>query len=90
MRLACDQEMAGYKALTFKGDGPIEVTWARADNAKEATFLATFTLGKDAEPPAGKIVKSSDDESVLEVEAKDRAWTIIVRPKQGKTEVMAR
>ncbi|MBM4030810.1 MAG: hypothetical protein FJ291_03395 [Planctomycetes bacterium] len=90
MRLACDQEMAGYKALTFKGDGPIEVTWARADNAKEATFLATFTLGKDTEPPAAKIIKSTDDEVMLDVKAKDRGWTLTVHPKQRRAEVMAR
>lgn len=89
MRLVCDRDLTGYKALTFCGLGPMEVTWARLDDAKEATFLATFSLGKDADPPAGKIVKSTDDEIVLEVKARARAWTVTVRPKEKKAEVVA-
>ncbi|MCY3017887.1 MAG: protein kinase [Planctomycetota bacterium] len=37
-----------------------------------------------------KIVKSIADEIVLEVKAKDRSWTVTVRPKAGKAEVITR
>ena len=92
MRLVCDRDMTGGKARTHGGyqQMMMDVTWARVDNAREATFLATFSLGKEADPPAATIVKCTDDEIVLEIKAKDRAWAITVRPKDKKAEVVAR
>jgi hypothetical protein len=90
MRLVCDQDMVAGKARTPVGGwrpAKIEVTWARVDNCKEATFLAVFSLGKDAEPPAAKIVKSTDDEIVLEMKAKDKSHTVTVKPKAKKAAV---
>jgi len=90
MRLVCDHDMTGFAALTFNALGPLQTTWARVENAREATFLAVFSLGKDAEPPEARIVKSGADEIVLEVQDKERAWTITVRPGDGRAEVDAR
>jgi len=93
MRLICDQDMVAGKAQTPLGGWrppKIEVTWARVDNCKEATFLAVYSLGKDAEPPAAKIVKSTDDEIVIEVKSKDRTYTMTVKPKEKKAEVVGK
>jgi len=92
MRLACDRDMTGGKARTHGGyqQTMMDVTWARVDNARQATFLATFSLGKEVEPPAAAIVKSNDDQVVLEVKARDGAWTITVHPKDKKATIRAR
>ena len=39
MRLVCDQDMTGCKAISVGGymGTPMEVTWARLDNCKEAS-----------------------------------------------------
>lgn len=88
MRLVSDQEMLGCKARTQRtARESIDVTWARRDNATTATFLATFTLGKDTEPPAATIVKSTDSEVVLEVKGPEKTYTIIVKPKEKKAEI---
>ena len=89
MRLVCDRELTSGKARTYGGyqQNMMDVTWARADNAKEATFLATFSLSKDAEPSAARIVKSTDDEIVLEVKGKDKTYTIAIKPGEKKAEV---
>ena len=81
--------MTGCKAISFGGymGTPMEVTWARLDNCKEAALLATFFLGKDTKPPAAKIVKSTDDEIVLELKAKDKRHTVTVKPKAKKVAV---
>jgi hypothetical protein len=83
--------MTGGKARTHGGyqQTTMDVTWARVDGAREATFLATFALGKDNEPPAARIVKSTDDETVLEVKDRNKAYTIAVKPKEKKAEVTA-
>ena len=44
-------------------------------------------FGKDTEPPAAKIVKSTDDEIVLEIRAKDKRHTVTVKPKAKKVAV---
>jgi hypothetical protein len=88
MRLICDQEMTGCRARTpTEPNETMDVTWARLDNAKGGTFLATFSLGEDTEPPAAKIVKSTDSEIVLEVKVKEKAYTITVKPKEKKAAV---
>lgn len=90
MRLVCDQDMVAGKALTPVGGwrpATIEVTWARVDNAKEATFLAVFALGKDIEPPAARIVKSADDEIAIALKDKDKTWTLTIKPKEKKAGV---
>lgn len=89
MRLVSDQDMTGCKARTpTEPNEMMDVTWARLDDSKAATFLATFSLGKDSEPPAAKILKSTDAEIVLEVAGKKRAYNIAVKPKQKKAEVV--
>ena len=93
MRLVCDQDMVAGKAHTPVGGWRppfIEATWARVDNCKEATFLAVYSLGKDTEPPAAKIIKSSEEEIILEVKAKDKTYTMTVKPKNKKAEVAAK
>jgi hypothetical protein len=88
MRLVSDQDMTGGKAKTQRlAKEAIDVTWARVDSSKGATFLATFSLGKDTEPPAAKIVKSTASEIVLEVKGKEKAYTITVKPKEKKAVV---
>ncbi len=90
MRLVSDQDMTGCKALTFAATGPIEVTWARLDHTTEATFLATFSLGKDSQPPHARIIKSTDDEIVFEVTAPDQAFVVTIRPGDKTAEVVTR
>lgn len=88
MRLVCDQEMTGGKARTpTEPNETMDVTWARVDNARGATFLATFSLGQDTEPPAVKIVKSADDELILEVQGKGKTYTMTVKPTEKKVVV---
>ncbi|MBM4030686.1 MAG: hypothetical protein FJ291_02750 [Planctomycetes bacterium] len=91
MRLVSDRELAAYKALSVGGyqAGPIEATFARASNATEATFLAAFTLGKDSEPPALRILKSTADAVVLEVGTQAARYTIAVDSPGRKAEVKA-
>lgn len=86
MRLVADQDMTGYKAVSFGGymGTPMEVTWARLDNCKEANLLAVFSFGKDTQPPAAKIVKSTDDEIVIEVKDKEKTYTMTISPKEKK------
>lgn len=91
MRLVSDQEMTGCKARTQRtAKEAIDVTWARVDNAKSATFLATFSLGKDLEPPAAMIVKSTDSEIVLEVTGADKAYGVTVKPTERKADIVVR
>ncbi|MBM4036981.1 MAG: hypothetical protein FJ290_00580 [Planctomycetes bacterium] len=91
MRLVSDRELAAYKALTVGGyqAGPMEATFARLADATEATFLAAFTLGKDAEPPALRIRQSTADAIVFEVGTPVARHTIAVHPRAGKAEVRA-
>ncbi len=89
MRLVSDRALAAYKALTVGGyqAGPMEATFARVAEAKEATFLAAFTLGNDAEPPALRILKSGPDALVMEVESKAGTHTINVEPPKKAASV---
>jgi len=89
MRLVSDHDLTGYKAVSFGGylGNPMEVTWARVDDAREASFLAAFSYGADAEPPAVRIVKSTADEIVVEVTGKDKTRTLTIRPRQKQAAV---
>ena len=81
MRLVCDREMLGCKARTpTEPNETIDVTWARVADATAATFLATFSLGADEEPPAAKILKSTTEEIVLQVLGTGKARTITIKP----------
>lgn len=89
MRVVSDQPMQGYKALTFGQyyGLPMEVTFARVPDAKAATFLTTYSLGKDIQPAVGRIVKSTDEELVLDVVTKEHTYTITVKPAEKVAEV---
>ncbi|HUT35356.1 MAG TPA: hypothetical protein VNE39_17850 [Planctomycetota bacterium] len=89
MRLVADRELQAFKAVTVGGyqAQPMEVTFARAADAKEATFLAAFVLGKDVEPPALRIRKSGPDALVMEVESKAGTHTITVEPPKKAVSV---
>ena len=89
MRLVCDGEMGAYKAITIGGyqARPVEVTFARRAAAKEATFLAAFTLGQDKQPPALEIVKSTDQELIGKLTIGDQAYQVEVRPGQKQVVV---
>ena len=90
MRLACDRDMTGCRARTLRtASQPIDVTWARVEAATEATFLAAFSLGKEVEPPAVRIVKTGDDEIVLALEDRGRSWTFTIRPRAKSAEIVA-
>lgn len=89
MRLACDRDMTGCRAQTPRtASQPIDVTWARVDAATDATFLAAFSLGKDVEPPAVRIMKSGADEIVLALEDRDRTWTWTIQPRSKRAEIV--
>jgi hypothetical protein len=68
MRLVSDQDIHAYQAITVGGyqATPMEVTFARR-KAKEATFLAAFSIGKASEPPALRILVTSKTRLKLEV-----------------------
>jgi hypothetical protein len=89
MRLVSDGDMEGYKGLTVGGyqADPMEFTFARRANATRAAFLAAFSLGADAEPPALRIVRASAEECVLEVGDAPGAWTLTIRPGQATATV---
>ena len=80
MRLVSDKDFDMYKAVTagtYEAK-PIDVTFARTSNATEATFLAGFTDEKDAEPPVLRIMSSTPDKLVMEVETPGKTHTITV------------
>jgi len=91
MRVVSDGDMEAYKGLTVGAyqATPMEFTFVRRSGA-EAAFLASFTLGKDKEPPALTILKSTPEEMVFEVKAPARAWNVTIRPKDKKVRVAAR
>ena len=80
MRLVADKELTAYKAVTggtWEAQ-PMELTIARASEARDVTFLAGFSLGKDAEPPALRITESNPQLLVLEVETAGKQYTVAV------------
>jgi len=89
MRLVADRELQAYKALTVGGyqAQPMEVTFARALGAREVTFLAAFTLGKETEPPALRIRSADKETLVLEVETAAATYAITVEPGKKKASV---
>lgn len=91
MRLVSDRELQAYKAVTVGGyqAQPIEATFARASEARDATFLAAFVLDKDAEPPALRIRESTAKAIVFELATPTASYTIEVEPGAGKAEVRA-
>ncbi len=91
MRLVSDGDLEACKGLTFGGyqGTPMEFTFARR-TGREAAFLAAFTLGKDTQPPALAILKSTPDELAFEVKSAARAWNVTIRPKDKKVTVTAR
>ena len=92
MNLVSDRDMEAYKAMTVAGYQayPAEVTFARVGDAKEATFLATFTYGKDSEPPKARIVKSSAAEMVFKIEEGGKTHTVTINPAAKKVTVATR
>jgi hypothetical protein len=86
MRLVSDKDLEVYKAVTAGTyeARPIDVTFARAKDATEATFLAGFTDEKDAEPPVLRIKSSTPEKMVLEIEMPEGTQTITV-DTQAKT-----
>ena len=91
MRLICDGDMSAYKGVTVGTyqATPMEFTFARREGAKEATFLAAFTPGKDVEPPALRIIKSEAKELAFEVKAADKTYTVTIKPDQKSVAVTA-
>jgi hypothetical protein len=91
MRLVSDQELQAYKAVTVGGyqAQPMDVTFARAAGAREVTFLAAFTLGKDSEPPALRIRKSEPDGLILEIETPTARHTVTVSQRARAARVAA-
>jgi hypothetical protein len=92
MRLVSDRDLQAYKALAVGGyqAQPMEVTFARAADAQEATFLAAFTLGTDPEPPALRIRESKADTMIFEVSTPAARYTIAVDSRGKKAEVRVR
>ncbi|MFW6107273.1 MAG: hypothetical protein ACOC8A_01135 [bacterium] len=84
MRLVADRPFAAYKAHTVGGyqARPMEVTCARAAEAREVTFLAAFTFGDEAEPPHLRIRHSSPQRLVLEVEGTEATTVLTVEPPE--------
>jgi len=84
MRLVSDGDMEAYKGLTVGSyqATPMEFTFARRSNAKDATFLAAFVLGKEKEPPLVKIVRSSQDEIRFEISTAAKTYTVTIRPAE--------
>jgi hypothetical protein len=91
MRLVADRELHAYKALTVGGyqAEPMDVTFARAAGAREVTFLAAFTLGKDSEPPALRIRKNEPDGLILEIETPTTRHTVTVSQRARAARVAA-
>jgi hypothetical protein len=91
MRLVSDGDMSAYKGLTVGTyqATPMEFTFARRADAKEAAFLAAFTLGKEAEPPALRIIKSEPEEQVFEVRTADTTHIVTIKPEQQSLNVAA-
>jgi len=89
LRLVSDRELLAYKAITVGGyqAQPMEVTWARAEKATAVTFLAGFSFGKDAEPPALAIRESTPEKIVLEVQAGGKRHLISVAPAAREARV---
>jgi hypothetical protein len=82
LTLVSENELQFCKGLTHGGYGgqPMEVTFARASNARAASFLAAFTWGKDPAPPSLRIQKNTPEEIVLEVKIATRIYTIRIDP----------
>jgi len=84
MRLVSDGEMDAYKGLTIGGyqAHPMEFTFARRPKCKQATFLATFSLGANLEPPPLKIVKTDAKEMIFEIALKEKTYLLRVTPEE--------
>ena len=89
MRLVSDGEMEAYKGLTVGGHQakPMEVIFARRSNARDATFLAAFTFGKEKAPPELRILQSDAEEMVGEIRMAGKAYRVMVRPRERKAAV---
>ena len=80
MHLVSDKDIGAYKAITFGGyqGQTMEVTFVRAEKAREVTFLAAFVQGKEANPPQLRIKESTVTRQIFEVESKGTVYTISV------------
>jgi len=69
MRLVSDKEFRGFKAVGVSGYQalPAEITFARAENTQNVSFLAGFVFGKDAALPDLKIIKADRNGFSLEI-----------------------
>jgi hypothetical protein len=92
MRLVSDGDMEAYKGLTIGGyqADPMEFTFARRPDCKQATFLAAFSLGDQAEPPTLKIIKAEAKELAFELSAQEKAWLLTVFPDEKKAAISAK
>ena len=92
MRLVADQPMHAYVAQSWGGyrGGAKEATFVRLEGVSEASLLATFSLGNEAEPGAAKIVKSTDDEIVFTVATGGKTYTIAIDAKGKSATVEAK
>jgi len=89
MRLVSDAELHAYTAVTVGGyqADPMEVTFARRAKAKDAAFLAAFTLGEASQPPALKIINTDMKELVFQVLTPDKNYTVRIRPDEKSVSV---
>ncbi|MCF7854928.1 MAG: heparinase II/III family protein [Candidatus Pacebacteria bacterium] len=86
MTVVSEQDMQLCRALTHGGYGgrPMEVTFARVANTRDASFLAAFTWGDKPAPPALTIIENTPDEIRLGVDIGPRTYAIDI-DVAGKT-----
>ncbi|MFP4029819.1 MAG: alginate lyase family protein [Candidatus Brocadiia bacterium] len=89
MRLVADGDIEAYKAITQGGyqARPMEVTFTRRPQSKEATFLAGFSFGEKSSPPRLKVLKTGADALAFQVQTKEKTHTIKIDPGAGKVVV---
>jgi phage FluMu protein Com len=87
MRLVGDERMHAYRAITPGGyqARPMEVTFARRSKAREAAFLAAFTM--DARPPELEILRNARNEISFEVRTDQQNYRVRIEPRGGKVSV---
>ena len=80
MRLLSDGDFELFKAVTVGGYQamPMEVTFARRGKTTQASFLAAYSVGKDREPPALRLLPAEGGKLAFEVKTVTKTYTFTI------------
>ena len=89
MRLLSEGDFELFKAVTVGGYQamPMEVTFARRGKTRRASFLAAYSVGKEREPPALRLLPVEGEKLAFEVKTATKAYTFTIDPKSSSVTV---